>query len=129
MWRVPLTLRLPAAAAACAEVRADDPIETVLVYRMRGEVRPFLFWPGPDDVGGGHVVFRRSPASPTRRREEIEVLFGSEPERIPQRVNRWGYGLGSAEWVRDGNAAPRLLATEFKGSCATPPKRQSPVGP
>ncbi len=51
-----------------------------------------------------------------RWRDEIEVLFGSEPERIPGRVSRWGYGLEAAVWGRDSVAAsPALAGTEFQG--------------
>ena len=76
----------------------------VYTYRLRGEVRLLLFWTGKDDVGGGRVT-----VSPT----EIEVLFGSKPERIPGKINRWGYGRETAEWA-DGSP-PRLAATEFLG--------------
>jgi hypothetical protein len=103
------------ALAACAPAMADDPAETVLVYRMRGEVRPLLFWLGRDDVGGGRIVMRRSATSASRWREEIEVLFGSDPARIPRRINRWGYGRETAVLVREGDAPPRLLETEFQG--------------
>jgi hypothetical protein len=115
-------LRAPGALAAlilattCPAGWASNPAERTLVYRLRGEVRPFLFWIGRDDVGGGRITIRQTYSSPARWREEIEVLFGSEPERIPGRINRWGYGWESAEWVRDHDAAtPRLLATEFQG--------------
>ncbi len=55
-------------------------------------------------------------SSPARWREEVEVLFGSEPQRIPGRINRWGHGRESADWIWDDDAvAPRLLGTEFEG--------------
>ena len=76
----------------------------VYTYRLRGEVRLLLFWTGKDDVGGGRVT-----VSPN----EIEVLFGSKPERIPGKINRWGYGREVAEWG-DGSP-PHLAATEFLG--------------
>ena len=98
---------------------ADPPVvrdEKLLAYRLRGEVRPLLFWLGRDDVGGGRITIRRECASPLRWTDEIEVLFGSEPERIPGRISRWGYGLEKVEWVRQGGASPpRLAATEFQG--------------
>jgi hypothetical protein len=114
VWRMPLTVVL-LALAACAPATADDPAETVLVYRMRGEVRPLLFWLGRDDVGGGRIVMRRSAMSASRWREEIEVLFGSDPARVPRGINRWGYGRETAMLAREGDARPKLLETEFQG--------------
>jgi hypothetical protein len=58
---------------------------------MRGEVRVLLFWIGRDAVGGGHIRVARSPGQQT-----IEVLFGSDPQRTPGRVNRWGFGRETA---------------------------------
>jgi hypothetical protein len=114
--RAPGALAALILAATCPAGWAGNPVERTLVYRLRGEVRPLLFWIGRDDVGGGRITIRQTYSSPARWREEIEVLFGSEPERIPGRINRWGYGWESAEWVRDSDAAvPRLLATEFQG--------------
>jgi hypothetical protein len=92
-------------AAALAVLLSGPGAETVLTYRLRGEVRPLLFWMGKDSVGGGQVKVRRDGA-----REEIEVLFGSDPDRTPRRVNRWGYGRESAEW--NGGL---LARTDFDG--------------
>jgi hypothetical protein len=80
--------------------------ETVLVYRLRGEVRPLLFWVGKDNVGGGWVALRRDGTA----REEIELLFGSDPDHTPRRVNRWGYGREIADW-----SGGTLARTEFQG--------------
>jgi hypothetical protein len=113
--RSSVALALLTAAVTCPAAGAGDVAETLLVYRLRGEIRPFLFWVGRDDVGGGRIVIRRTYSSPERWREDVEVLFGSQPERIPGRINRWGYGREMAEWTRDGDAPPRLLATEFQG--------------
>lgn len=104
-----------ALAAGCAAAGADGPVETVLVYRMRGEVRPLLFWLGRDDVGGGKISIRSSSPTPETGREEFEILFGSDPDRIPRRINRWGYGREIAEWSRPGEAPARLVRTEFQG--------------
>ncbi len=113
VMRGPLALLI---LAACTAQSASTTGEKLLVYRLRGEVRPFLFWLGRDDVGGGRVTILQTYSSPARWREEIEVLFGSEPERIPGRINRWGHGRESADWIWDAaTAAPRLLGTEFEG--------------
>jgi hypothetical protein len=90
--------------------------ERTFVYSLRGEVRPLLFWLGKDDVGGGRISLRTRPVSGQRWREEIEVLFGSEPDRIPGRINRWGYGREVLEWVHGpklGDA--RLESSVFEG--------------
>jgi hypothetical protein len=114
--RVPGAIALLILAATCPAHCAGTPSEKLLVYRLRGEVRPFFFWLGRDDVGGGRVTIRRTYSSPARWREEVEVLFGSEPKRIPGRINRWGQGRESADWIWDTAAArPRLLGTEFEG--------------
>lgn len=90
--------------------------EGFYAYRLRGEVRLLFFWKGRDNVGGGHISIGRVPLSANRWREEIEVLFGSHPERIPGRINRWGYGREAAEWAaEDGIGAPRLTSTELRG--------------
>jgi len=101
-------------AAASMAPCAISPGETVLVYRLRGEIRPLLFWLGRDDVGGGHIRIRQSALSSPQWRQEIEVLFGSEPDRIPRHVNRWGYGLETSDWVSEQNT-PRVARTEFQG--------------
>lgn len=113
---VPCAVALLILATACPATCAPNPDEKVLVYRLRGEVRPFLFWVGRDDAGGGHISVRRTYSTPTRWREEIEVLFGSEPERVPGHINRWGHGRESGDWTwNTGAAAPLLLGTEFEG--------------
>jgi hypothetical protein len=90
--------------------------ERTFVYSLRGEVRPLLFWLGKDDVGGGRISLRTQPVTGQRWREEIEVLFGSEPERIPGRINRWGYGREVLEWVQGPESgAPRLETSVFEG--------------
>jgi len=43
-------------------------------------------------------------------------LFGSDPERIPRKISRWGYGREISQWIQDlDDPAPRLVATEFHG--------------
>jgi len=115
---VPGVLAVLAVAAAGPALRAGNPRETTAVYRLRGEVRPFLFWIGRGDVGGGHITVRRTDSLPGRWSQEIEVLFGSDPARVPQHIKRWGYGRESANWTQGtgaGSGAPRLLATDFQG--------------
>ncbi len=91
--------------------------DAVYAYQLRGEVRILFFWLGRDNVGGGHIALSRGQnASANSWREEIEVLFGSDPERLPRKISRWGYGRETSQWLQElGYPAPRLVATEFQG--------------
>ena len=86
-------------------------------YRMAGKVRLLLFWVGKDDVGGGAIAFRQqSSHDPRLRTDMIEVLFGSNPARVPGKINRWGYGREWAEWRSGGDSQPpKLVSTTFEG--------------
>jgi hypothetical protein len=110
-------VRIAVVAVALSLLSSAATAEGTFVYKLRGEVRLLLPWVGRDDVGGGRITITRSGApSGNRWTEQIEVLFGSEPDRIPNRINRWGYGRETAEWVREtGDPGPRLLSTEFLG--------------
>jgi hypothetical protein len=57
-------------------------------YIITGRVRLLFFWVGRDDVGGGTI--RRGPAAAEPQLEIFQLLVGSDPERAPRRVNRWG---------------------------------------
>lgn len=103
MWAGPLSAELP------------PPGEWACAYRMRGEVRLLLFWVGRDRVGGGSVSFRRSPGSAAGTwSEEVELVFGSDPGRVPGRVNRWGHARERADWEIVGRQ-PTLARTVFDG--------------
>jgi hypothetical protein len=96
---------------------ANATFSALYKYRMRGEVRLLLLWLGRNDVGGGHIALGRKPGQfDNSWREEIEILFGANPERIPKKINRWGYGREISEWRQENrDAPPHLLATEFQG--------------
>lgn len=114
-------MRLAVLAILLAMPAAGDGVYT---YRLRGEIRLLLLWAGRDEVGGGSIRITRTPPADGRWRNEVEVLFGSDPERVPKGINRWGYGRERTEWMQDpGGAAPRLVATEFQGIM-----RHSPEG-
>jgi hypothetical protein len=89
--------------------------DSVFPYRVRGDVRLLLFWMGKDEVGGGRITVARG-AEPGGGGwwEEIEVLFGTEPESLPVKVNRWGYGRERAEW-KASPGAPRIVRSVFEG--------------
>jgi len=57
-------------------------------YTMKAGIRfiPF-FWINKSNVGGGEVSFSED-ADGTK---ELALLIGSDPERAPRKINRWGY--------------------------------------
>ena len=71
----------PPAAAFVAAAAADSHH-----YSVSARIRPFLFWISSDDVGDA-VIVKRSEAQAVR----YSLLIGSDPERAPRRINRWGY--------------------------------------
>ncbi|MBP1624040.1 MAG: hypothetical protein H6Q07_2060, partial [Acidobacteria bacterium] len=102
------------------EGKAGQSVEggrAVYSYRLRGEVRLLILWVGKDDVGGGHIsTSRKAEEASDSWYEDIEVLFGSDPSRVPKGINRWGYGREIAQWLQEaGGGAPRLAETEFRG--------------
>jgi hypothetical protein len=73
-------------------------------YTIGGRVRPLLFWIGKDDVGDAIITERRDHDSAA-----YTLLIGSDPERAPRGINRWGY---LAEEIRAGEATLVGLMTE-----------------
>ena len=73
-------------------------------YVMTVKVRFLFFWIGRDDVGGGYI--RRSVDRSNPNHEMIEVLFGSDPEKAPRRINRWGAGTEVVRRPETGGPAP-----------------------
>jgi hypothetical protein len=73
-------------------------------YTIGGRVRPLLFWIGKDDIGDAVI---------TRKRENdaasYALLIGSDPDRAPRNINRWGY---ISEEVRGTEATLVGLMTE-----------------
>jgi len=59
-------------------------------YRLSAAIRPLLFWIGARNVGGAQIVWRQGDGA----RLGYELLLGSDPQRAPRRINRWG-------WVRE----------------------------
>ncbi len=108
-------LAWPPGAAASGE-DSPSPRLDVYRYRMKGKVRLLFFWVGKDDVGGGHIAVGRRPEPAGGWTEQIEVLFGSNPERVPGGINRWGYGTETGQWrKRTGSPAPALARSVFEG--------------
>jgi hypothetical protein len=90
--------------------------DTSYQYRVHGKVRLLFFWVGRDDVGGGTIAVNRTPLPQSSTwTEEIEILFGSNPERVPGGINRWGYGRELSEWGAAGSGPGDLQSTLFVG--------------
>jgi hypothetical protein len=73
-------------------------------YTIGARVRPLLFWIGKDDVGDAVVALKREADYAS-----YALLIGSDPERAPRDINRWGY---IAEDVRGDQATVIGLMTE-----------------
>ena len=85
-------------------------------YVMTARVHLILFWTGKDDVGGGYI--RRAISSTDAHEEFFQVLFGSDPEKAPRAINRWGAGTEVA-WHKNPatfpNAQDDVSASAFFG--------------
>jgi hypothetical protein len=74
-------------------------------YAIGARIRPLLvFWIGRSGVGDAVVTRRQGPGE-----AEYSLLIGSDPDRAPRRINRWGY---IDEEVRGGDATLIGLMTE-----------------
>ncbi len=72
-------------------------------YIMTARVHLIFFWAGKDDVGGGYI--RRGISSQDPHAEFFQVLFGSDPQKAPRSINRWGAGTEVA-WHKDSVSLP-----------------------
>lgn len=121
MKRVLLILFLILVASGLrAEVPQTGPSRQVNVYsyRMKGKVRLLFFWVGKDNVGGGTItVTQTTPREGSPWKEEVEVLFGSNPDRVPGQINRWGYGREESVWSAppQSSGPAQLQSTLFEG--------------
>ncbi len=56
-------------------------------YEINARVRPLLlFWIGRSGIGDAVLTRREGPAEAA-----YSLLIGSDPDRAPRRINRWGY--------------------------------------
>jgi hypothetical protein len=55
-------------------------------YMMSARVRPLLFWIRRSNVGDAIVTRATTP-----QEARYSLLIGSDPDRAPRRINRWGY--------------------------------------
>jgi hypothetical protein len=63
-----------------------------------------VFWIGRNGIGDAMVTKRQEPSE-----TEYSLLIGSDPDRAPRRINRWGY---IDEEIRGGEATLIGLMTE-----------------
>jgi hypothetical protein len=74
-------------------------------YSISARVRPLLvFWISRSGVGDAVMTRRQGPSE-----AGYSLLIGSDPERAPRRINRWGY---LDEEIRGGEATLIGLMTE-----------------
>ena len=110
-----MILAMLAQPAVCEDVQS--PQWRVFRYTMAGRVRLLLFWVGREGVGGGTIALLQNKGSDGQITDSVEVLFGSNPKRVPGKINRWGYGRESAQW-KDGaspSEGPTLASSIFEG--------------
>jgi hypothetical protein len=88
---------LALAAPTVSAQQTPLPVVSEHHYRMLAKVRPLLFWISRDDVGGARVSWRADD----RGDFGLELLIGSDPQKAPRQINRWGY---IAEEVRGTEA-------------------------
>lgn len=55
-------------------------------YRIIAKIRLALFWAGRDNVGSARMTWRSDG-----QRTAVALLAGSDPQRVPGRLNQWGY--------------------------------------
>jgi hypothetical protein len=103
-----LSVLLPAASSTPSD---HQPIDEALLwvrntprhpaeydYTMTARLRLIFFWAGKDDIGAGYI--RRGVSAEDPREEFFQVLFGSDPEKAPRAINRWGAGT-EVSWHKD----------------------------
>ena len=100
-------------ALAPAAPRAERPLTPAAPPRWSGtshhytigaRIRPLLFWIGKDDVGDAAISTERNTDGAA-----YAVLIGTDPDRTPRRINRWGY---ISEEIRGDRATVVGLMTE-----------------
>jgi hypothetical protein len=76
-----------AAGASVSFGPTRTPVLREYRYRLSGAIRPLLFWIGDGDVGSARIVRQDDEGS----RRGCELLIGSDPDRAPRGINRWGW--------------------------------------
>jgi hypothetical protein len=87
---------LPVAAGVPEATRPPRAaLTTHYTYTVNARVRPLLFWIRRDNVGEARIGWGQLSDG----RVVYELLIGTDPERAPMNINRWGY---LAEMVPNG---------------------------
>jgi hypothetical protein len=82
-----LALGIPADAGPSSASPPSDATVERHHYSIRARIRPLLvFWISRSGVGEAVVTTRQGPSE-----SEYSLLIGSDPDRAPRRINRWGY--------------------------------------
>jgi hypothetical protein len=63
------------------------PVVAERSYTLKAGVRLLVFWIRRDNVGSARLTWRAGQEG----HRLLEFLVGSDPERAPRRINRWGY--------------------------------------
>jgi len=75
-------------------------------YRMAGRIRVLLLWIGREDVGTGVIKWRAREGE-----RAFELLIGSDPDRAPRQLNKWGYLV---EHIRGGDSSVVGLVSQSR---------------
>jgi hypothetical protein len=86
-------------------------------YVLSARVRPLLFWIGRDNVGRGRISWTEA----LNGGRELELLIGTDPDRVPMRINRWGY---ISEFVREDEARVTGIMTRSDEETVDEAKRK-----
>ncbi len=86
-------------------------------YVLGARVRPLLFWVGRDDVGAGRITWRQEAGGG----RGLELLIGSDPDKAPMGINRWGY---IAEAAHDDIADVIAVMTQSDGETIQEARKQ-----
>jgi hypothetical protein len=99
---------------AASWIRHADHIEAEYDYVMTCRLRLLLFWMGREDVGGGYV--RIGKVAGQEPQQIIQVLFGSDPAKVPLSINRWGAGTEVLRMSDSGEPAASAFFGFMKSS-------------
>jgi hypothetical protein len=70
-----------------AALDSRAPITAERSYTLNAGVRLLLFWVRRDNVGSATLTWRAGRGD----HRVLEFLVGSDPDRAPRRINRWGF--------------------------------------
>lgn len=85
------TVLLSASPRPATDLPAEalvTPVSREETYSVNARVRPLLlFWIGRRNVGDARIRWREGPGG----ERAIDLLVGTDPDRAPRRINRWGF--------------------------------------